>query len=382
MKQLLLILLLLAACLFVAPVTAADDDDVNYLELAALMMRDANLDRAFTALEQVDTSIEEFDWVRYHTIYGMAYIRRGDTQLAKDSLDQAVAAGAMEAVVFVYLAQVNFDLGNFQGVIVALQQAGDEIARIASTYHMRAQAHWLSKQHIEALAVLDQAEKVFPDDYSFLRRKVFYLIELGLYQQAADIGQVYLSKSEGTMEDYVAIGDALRRGGEIEQALRFLEVARLRFPEKPLVSKALAHTYIEQDSLHVAAAIIDNASHYDSALIPEAAELYRRAGQTYRALLLNSQIRDQSAKFKQRMALYLELGYFEQAAAMESDLYRLGLLDNEDIRYALAYALFKSGAYDEAETHLSLLRRSDLFRKAIEVRRAIEECREESWRCG
>ena len=223
---------------------------------------------------------------------------------------------------------------------------------------------------------------MFPDDYAFQRRKVFYLIDLGLYQEAAEQGQAYLDRSDGSLEDYVAIGDALRRSGQVDRALRFLEVAKLRFPDDTLVSKVLAHAYIEKSSLHVAADIIDAASRQDTALIPEAAELYRRAGQVYRAMLLNSQVRDQNAKFKQRMDLLLELGHFEQAAAMEQDLYRTGLLDNEDIRYALAYAMFKVGAFESAEKHLSLLRRSDLFRKAVEVRRAIEECRATPWRCG
>lgn len=380
MNKFIPIALALSCCL-AQPVWSADDE-VDYMELATLMLRDGNLDRAVNSLQQVDTSVEEFDWVRYHRLFGMAYLRSGNKELAKASLDKAVAAGATEAVVFVYLAQVNFELNDYEGTIAALERAGDEVARIASTYHMRAQAHWLLKQYPEAVAVLDQAAVIFPEEPGFQRRKVFYLIDLGLYQEAAEQGQEYLDRSNGDLEDYVAIGDALRRSGQVDRALRFLEAAKLRFPESTLVSKVLAHTYIEKNSLHVAANIIDEASIQDTDLIPEAAELYRRAGQVYRAMLLNSQVRDQNAKFKQRMALLLELGHYEQAAAMEQDLYRIGLLDNEDIRYALAYAMFKTGAYDTAEQHLSLLRRSDLFRKAVEVRRAIEECRETPWRCG
>jgi hypothetical protein len=113
----------------------------------------------------------------------------------------------------------------------------------------------------------------------------------------------------------------------------------------------------------------------------EAAELYRRAGQTYRALTLNGQLQDQAEKFRQRMALLLELQNFEQAAAMETPLYRVGLLEDEDLRYALAYAQFKIGAFDQAESNLSQLTRSDLFRKAAELRRAIQDCSEDAWKC-
>jgi thioredoxin-like negative regulator of GroEL len=109
--------------------------------------------------------------------------------------------------------------------------------------------------------------------------------------------------------------------------------------------------------------------------------LYRRAGRPYRALMLNGQITDQQVKFRQRLALLLELQRFEQAAAMEGDLLRTGLMDEEDIRYALAYAIFKSGDFDKAESHLQTLTRPDLFRKAAELRRAIQDCSEDQWKC-
>ena len=71
----------------------------------------------------------------------------------------------------------------------------------------------------------------------------------------------------------------------------------------------------------------------------------------------------------------------EQAASMETPLRRIGLLNEEDPRYAIAYAFFKTGDFAAAERHLAQLERADLFRKAAELRRAIQDCREDSWRC-
>ena len=97
--------------------------------------------------------------------------------------------------------------------------------------------------------------------------------------------------------------------------------------------------------------------------------------------MLNGQISDQQVKFRQRLALLLELQRYEQAASMEQDLRRTGLIDDEDIRYALAYAVFKAGDFDQAEAHLQVLTRPDLFRKAAELRRAIQDCSEDQWKC-
>ncbi len=388
-------LLLALSCVLVLSTAApAGEDDVNYLDLAGLMLRDGNLDRALGALDQVDLeaervanaeldedSPERFDFGRYWALRGTVHQRRNESELALDAFKQAIQAGRTDASIFLSMAQISFGLQRYQQALDAIAQAGSEIERIASVYHLKAQANWLLERPADALAVLDQATLVFPDDRSFQRRKVFFLIELGLYQQAAELGEAYLRATAGTAEDYIAIGNALRQSGQLIEALGFLEAAQIKYPRDVTIKKVLAHTYIDQESLHIAADIINEAAILDPTLLPEAAELYRRAGQIYRALSLNSEILDQQAKLKQRLAIFIELSRYEQASAMENDLLRLNLLENEDVRYALAFALFKSGEFERAESHLSLLTRTDLFRKAIEVRRAMQECQGNVWKC-
>lgn len=363
---------------------AAEDEDagkVDYLDLAALMLRDGNFDRAMMALDQVDPEEEGLDLQRYYTVLGLAHLRRNELESARDALRQAAATPEPESLVFIYLAQVNFQLEAYRETIDALDRAGAAVERLGSVYHMRAQCYWLLENPDWALATLDQAGELFPGDTTFTRRKVFYLVELGLYQEAATLGRTYLEGSAGRLEDYVALGNALRASGELEEAAGFLELANLRYPGNVDVKKSLAHLYIARGELSAAADLLHSAALIEPALMSEAAELYRRSGQTYRALTLNGQLQDQPEKLRQRMALLLELQNFEQAALMETPLYRVGLLQDEDLRYALAYAQFKIGSFDDAEANLSRLTRPDLFRKAAELRRAIQDCTEDSWKC-
>lgn len=358
-----------------------DETEVDYLDLAALMLRDGNLDRAMVALDQVDPEEEGLNLERYYTLRGLAHLRRNELEPAREALLEAAETEAPDSIVFIYLAQVQFQLQDYRRAIEALDLAGPAVERLASVYHMRAQCHWLLEEPDRALATLDAAAEIFPADQSFMRRKVFYLIDLGLYQEGARLGREYLAQGDARLEDYIALGNALRASGELDEAAAFLEQAQLLFPHSTAVRKSLAHVYIDRGQLSAAADLVHNAALLDPSLMAEAAELYRRAGQTYRALTLNGQLADQPEKFRQRMALLLELQNFEQAAAMETPLYRVGLLQDEDLRYALAYAKFKTGAFAEAESHLAQLTRSDLFRKAAELRRAIQDCKEDSWRC-
>ena len=401
-------LLMLLTFLLAPPLPAQEpEDEVNYLDVAALMLRDGNLERAQRALDNLDpvalqaavgTDSEDMgdkqraaaeqareQLGRYWVLRGTVSQRLGQLEPARDAFDRAIAAGREEPALFLSLAQINFSLQDYQAAIDAVARAGAAVERIASVYHLKAQANWLLGNQVEALAILDQAESIFTADRSFTRRKVFYLIELQLYQQAAELGRSYLADSADSADsadNYIAIGNAMRQSGAVDEALGFLEAAHLQYPDNVDVSKVLAHSYIDAGKLHAAADITYQAAQLDNSLMAEATELYRRAGQVYRALTLNSQISDQKAKLKQRLALYIQLLRYEQAAGMETDLERLGLLSNEDIRYALAYALFKVGEFDAAEAHLSLLSRSDLFRKAIEVRRAIQDCADDPWKCA
>jgi len=373
--------LVLLTCLLALPCFAAKKDEVNYLDLAALMLRDGNLDRAVIALDQVPLDDENLDLKRYYTLRGMAHLRRNEIELAAAALEMAIATGAAESVVYVYLAQVYFQLERYRDVLLTLDQGGADLEKVASIYHMRAQSHWLLQEPGYALATLDLAYRLFPQESGFLRRKVFFLIELGLYREAAEQGRIYLQQSEGKREDYIAMGNAMRAGGELDESILLLEQARLLYPGDADVNKVLAHAYLDQGQLNTAAALIYEASLLDPSLTGEASELYRRAGRPHRALMLNGQISDQKVKFKQRLALLLELQRYEQAASMEDDLRRTGLMDDEDIRYALAYAVFKTGDFETAELHLQKLTRADLFRKAAELRRAMQDCSEDSWQC-
>ncbi len=381
MKKLWLWCLLLGVITAQAEEKESNSDGVDYLELASLMLKDNNLGRAEQALSQVDLSLETVDVQRFYVLSGLLSVRKGQHQAAIEAFGQAKQTGPVDAVIHVYLAQAAYAIQNYPLVIEALDDAGAAVERIPSIYHMRAQSHWLMKNHAKAMAVMDQASLIFPEESGFMRRKIFYLIELGMNSTAATLGKTYLQQYQADAKDYVAIGNALRVSGDLNLALQFLEKARLMFPSNTDVGKSLAAAYINNEAYLSAAKIVHDLALTDNELISEAAELYRRAGQLFMALTLNGLIEDQSQKLTQRLALLIELENFEQAAAMEQDILRVRIDQDENIKYALAYALFKVGNYSQSEHYLGQITDTQLFQKSIEIRKIIADCEAESWRC-
>ncbi|MBL4661812.1 MAG: hypothetical protein JKY19_15745 [Alcanivoracaceae bacterium] len=384
---LLILSTLLALSVLSIPQTAlakqTKNQEVNYLELASLMLKDGHLDRAKIALSQIDpeNQEQELDLQRYYIISALLSIRTNNNIDAINWIKQAKEQGKVDAVIDIYLAQAAYATENYQLAIDALDSAGAAVAKIPSIYHMRAQSHWYLKNHQMAIAILDQASEIFSLDKSFPRRKIFYYLELGYNKQAALLGKHYLEKFTGERSDYVAIGNALRASGDKISALQFLEIARLKFPTDENIAKSLAAIYIHAENYFSAAKIIHDAAYINPKLIKDAAELYRRAGSQYMALSLNGMIQDQTEKLKQRMALMLQLENFEQAAAMENNIKRVHLDSDENMKYALAYSLFKIGHYAKAENYLAQITDAEIFKKALKLRKIMADCAPDAWRC-
>lgn len=360
---------------------AKKNEEIDWLSVAETLLRDGALERADAALGNIDVTAEGVDVARYWTARGLLAMARNEMPAAIEAFEQGIAAGTVDPLVQLYLAQAYFAQQDWAKTVATLERAGDAVADITGAWSMRAHANWMMGNRQAAFDVLRQATLKFPANNSFTRRQVFYLIEAGLYQEASTVAREFVRRDDVGPDDYAAIGSALRRAKSLDEAKKLLESARLRWPDNDNLSKALAQVYLEARMELAAAQILSDVAERDPALLPEVAELYRRAGFPMRALALNQRVGDSSKKLKQRVGILAELRRYEQIVAMGDALARARLLDDEDVRYALAYATFRGGDFDGAEKHLSALRRPDLFRKATELRKIMSDCADARWTC-
>ncbi len=327
-------MLLLVALLAATPT----EDEVDHLALAALLLRDGHVDRAWQSLGQVDPRKPETDQRRYHTLRGIVAFRRQDCTASTQSLDAAFALGEAHA-----------DLSL-----------------------MRADCAWRMGERGRALEVLAEGARRFPDDLRLPRTRVRRLLELGLYQQAAEEGRATLYG----LDDHLFLAESMLGGRQFEAAKRLLEAARLVHGDDLRLLVQSAHAWLGAGDARTAASFFERAALQDLQYARDAAELYRRAGSGGRALALNGRIPDAKERARQRVAILLDMQRFEAVVSMGPRLSRLELLDgDEDLRYALAYALLQTGDTGAAEAQLQRLTRPDLFDKATELRRQMLQAR-------
>lgn len=355
---------------------------VNFVELAARLVHDKHFDRALSVLSEADPSSPDIEASRFYTLRGLANLNLQRFDAAQKDFAAAVASGQRDPLIRLYEAQAYWGLGDPKGTLTALSLAKEAGQNEPGVWLMKAEAQRKLGLKPAAVSTLQAGSKKFPSVAAFDRAQLFYLIELGLYVEATDVGERYLRRSDVSAEDYVAVGEALRAAGQFQRAQVVLEGASLRYPDSEQVLLQLAHSYLDGRRALSAAMLFEKASRTNPKYTLESAELYRQSRMIFRAMSLNARVADQAAKTKQRLSLMVDLGSFEAVTAMLPKVTRLGLLADENIKYAMAYAFFKTGRFSEASAQLKSISQPELYESSLQLRKAMDACAETGWECS
>lgn len=363
---------------------AQDDHTEDPVALAALLIADGNVDRARAVLGDVDPTAKGVDVVRYWTLQGLLHLDAGHPADAANALEKArLAAGDLpDPLLLLTLARARVLAGDPTGALEALDAGGPDVAALASAWTLRARAHRDRGDLVGALSAMDEGLARFPEQKALRRQQIMLLIEQGLTREAGVLANSLLERPDTTEEDVLVIAEALRLAGVHDRATELLEAALLSDPTSLEVRVRLAVVHLDADRPFAAARLFETAIAMDPEYAANAATLYLAAGRPGLALQANAQVQDAEAKVTQRFTILAQTGAWEQAAALAPRLARLGALDDESLRYGLAYAHFETGDYPAAEALLLGIEDARLFRQSTALRQAIQKCRSAPEQCG
>lgn len=376
-------LLILLACLWATPLYAAKEQaqEPDPLDVAATLLRDGYDERAKEVLAKVDVQSKRFDFVRYYTLMGILNHNRGYADVSNIFIKEAITQGQENKSIYLYMAKNHWELKEYPEVIRILNEAGDAALENEQMFMMKAEAYKQMNDYPSAWAALDEGIARFPEYSKFYMQKFYYLIELGYYEHALDYAGDYLKRQEYTQKDYLAVAYALRSNGQYEKAAMLLEEAVLRHPGDEKLLELLGQVYIDQEKYLTASTVFDRASIQYPRFAHKAAALYLKANHPVRSLQLNRRINKQAEKFRQRLSIDIHLEDYEALVTKTAYLKRYGLLKDDDILYAVGYAHYRNGDYDEAVRYLKKIKNSELFARASSIFKIIEKCENEPAQC-
>ncbi|HIP18089.1 MAG TPA: hypothetical protein EYG78_02000 [Sulfurovum sp.] len=399
--------------------------EVDHLALASMMVYDGKFAKANEELIEAKKYDKNLDLAKYYTIKGVIAMRQEKHTQAIAYLKKAVTATKTkvylppvaakekrkhlfsiaskpevkaaekrkvafnaeklrkEALQKLYsnLSQESYKVKRYMDTIKYLDLQGASGRDQAAEYMLRADCYWKSGKKDAAVAVLTKGVKAFPSDQSLLKQKFYYFTELGLYQEAIASAKACMKRAKPNPKEYMALSQMLLAGGQRDEALKILEEAKMLFPENAKVNMLLGHLYMKKGMAFTTANLFEQGSYYEHKYVKEAAEIHRRVGLTPHALYLNSQITDKKEKLKQKIAIYVEREEYEKIIGLIEALKRYKMLEDDNIRYAVAYAYYMAKDYEEAEVQLKKITDNELFAKATIIRKNIEKCQDNSMEC-
>lgn len=410
-----LILMLLSSSLL-----AKEEQGVDHIALATLMIYDDKFNKAQEELNAVDKKSANFDAAKFYTVSGVLaskqkkykqavtmynlaidatktkvfeapkeYTKKkylfeitGETEVKKkDSFDPEKIRAEKLADLYMHLAKEYYQLKEYKNTINSLNNAGEKGAAKAALYTLRADCYWKLKEHEHALEALNKGYEKFPKHSELLKQKFYYFAELKLYQAAIEAAKEYMQKVGVSSKEYIATAQMLIGANQYDQAINLLEEAKMEFPKNSELMVLLGHMYLKKEYKYASTHLFDQSAYYNKKYLNDAVEINKRAGNITHALYLNSQNPDKKAKLKQKIAIYLNSEEFRKIIGLKKALERYNMLEDENLRYTLAYAYYMVGDYENSEQQMKYISDNELFNKATVIRKNIEKCTNNTLEC-
>ena len=348
------------------------DLEIDYIGLAGRLVREGDYQSAAENLAKV--AEEQRSSEGYQLVEALLDLYQDRYADALAGFKKIIASASKDRYLWIYQAQANFGLKDYQAVLTSLAEVQDLVSAIPTVAAMRLRSLWQLEDHAKAWRELQIQIHSQGMTANLAKLQLEWTMEKKLYQAGLEFTLGEISANRLSFEAKLDLVAILRNADQSRAALQCLEILRLTSKDSAAATARLAYLYAEAQDYHSAARLFHEAALIDPSLMFQAAEVYLKAGQPMTALRLNRQVQDQVKKFRQRLAILIATGDYEGAAGSESDLKRLGLLASEELRYALAFAFYKTRQFDRLDYHLNLIQSPELFAKAVALRKEMIQC--------
>lgn len=215
----------------------------------------------------------------------------------------------------------------------------------------------------------------------FIEHSVRLLSALELKSLSFDVASHALRMKGIESEDFGGVLSAVSESLGEKKLTEYFELANILRPDHLDFKYSLARMYLKEGRLRSAEGILTQLYRSSGKYTFELAQIHLQLGNITQAKFYNMQVSNSKDKISQRLAIFLEEENYERIAAFETEASRYGLLEKDEYRYLMGYALMKTGDFKGAENRLSEVTSASLISRVVEIRKNLKECKVNSWQC-
>ena len=370
--------LILVLILFSSHGFSQEESDVDQIALASILVKDGNYSRAERVLKKI--SSEDSRKALKESLWGMVELHKKNYKDSILRFNKSIELGIKSKEVYIYLSEAYLQIKDINKASASLEKV-DKGSKEKLPYHLlKSEIYWQKNEKVLAWKILNQALKKKLSKNVIYKKKFKYFMKEKLYFSAYELAFEFF-KNKGLWSDVLAMASQLRVNKQYEQSLKILQALSFVEPRNENIALEMTQNYLALGDNFSGALILEEAARVNNDLAFEASELLRQEGKSYRSKYLNFQTLDPKKRLKQKLSLYIEDDDYHSLKLMIPELKEHHLLEDEELRYAVAYSLFRTGDFKKSEEYLKLIARDDLFEKSLKLRDEISKCKIEKWAC-
>lgn len=337
-------------------------DDFEGLDLVEALIRDGRLDSAESELRNFKTSER-----RIKLMGDIAYARQ-DFKTALENYSRL----PLTPMYRLLKGRASAQLQRSEQCVENFHLSGDLWLNSENDVTLKATCEFRVKLFAESFATLLAGSKRHPT-YGLQRERVSLLLELALSQSA--LTAALERAQECTSSELLGLAELFHNKKMNRETLILLELGRTRFPLDVDVNLSIAKAYFTKGDLRATAEAFEQAARLDRKFAYHAAEIRRQIGHKQIAAYWLPLISDEKEKLRARLAGYVDSNSYPLIASMESVLRISALNQDDEVRYALGYSLYRQGEIEKPLKYLSQIRSPHHLERAALLRKSILEAR-------
>ena len=346
-------------------------NDIDYLELANVLIKDKNYTRAKRTLIKAEVQLEQIDKEHFYLLKGLLSLREGDKEQAISYLNKVSDAYYLSRK-NIYLADTYYQLKNFKKAMGLYSKLDEEDKEKFSVQYLFSEIAFELGQYNMVFKLINAVT----DRHKRQLMHVVFLMRMKLYQEAYLYG-LENAKSEN---DYTKLAKLFLGHKEYKLAVLVLEEGSIKFNSCELTS-LLASAYDLQKMHFSASQIFVKLAYIDPEESFNAGEYLRKYGQNKLAQVMNLNVSDLEQKLSQKINLLIQEDKFDQIVGLYKPMEAFRVLNNPLDQYAMAYSQLMVGNYDTSVKLLKRVKSEKLQAKVGQLLEVAIECKAKSWEC-